>query len=184
VSGLPTELDVLKDVAGRLDAAANPYMLTGSLAMSWYATPRMTRDIDLVVELKPADARRLPALMGEDYYVPDDADRAVESPGMFNVLHVPSMTKIDFVARKDSPYRRTEFDRRHNVDFGHAGISIVAVEDLILSKLLWSKESKSAQQHADVANLLATPLDRSYLDDWADRLGVLSLLHEIERHDR
>jgi hypothetical protein len=30
-------------------------MLTGSMAMNYYAQPRMTRDIDIVVELTPQD---------------------------------------------------------------------------------------------------------------------------------
>lgn len=45
------ELDVLRIVSERLAAAGIRYMLTGSYAMAFYATPRMTRDLDLVVEL-------------------------------------------------------------------------------------------------------------------------------------
>ena len=44
------ELDVLKSVAARLGEAGIPYMVTGSMAANFYAVPRMTRDIDLVVE--------------------------------------------------------------------------------------------------------------------------------------
>lgn len=52
------ELSVLKLVTARLDAAGLAYMVTGSVALSLYAEPRMTRDVDLVVELQPADATR------------------------------------------------------------------------------------------------------------------------------
>ncbi len=45
------ELLALQDVCRRLDDAGIAYMLTGSLAMSYYARPRMTRDIDLVIAL-------------------------------------------------------------------------------------------------------------------------------------
>jgi hypothetical protein len=38
---------VLRDVSTRLDAAELPFMLTGSLALNFYAQPRMTRDVDL-----------------------------------------------------------------------------------------------------------------------------------------
>jgi hypothetical protein len=37
---LPDELDVLRDVSARFDRAAIPFMLTGSLAMNYYAVPR------------------------------------------------------------------------------------------------------------------------------------------------
>jgi hypothetical protein len=43
------ELEVLKIVAECLNTAAIPYMITGSMAMNFYAIPRMTRDIDIVV---------------------------------------------------------------------------------------------------------------------------------------
>jgi hypothetical protein len=46
-------LVVLKLVATPLNGAGIPYMLSGSMAMNYYAQPRMTRDLDLVVELSP-----------------------------------------------------------------------------------------------------------------------------------
>jgi hypothetical protein len=63
---IETELDVLRDVSRRLESAGISFMLTGSVAMNYYAQPRMTRDIDLVVslmKLKPvhfSDKKSLP----------------------------------------------------------------------------------------------------------------------------
>lgn len=53
------ELEALHAVVARLESAGIGYMLTGSVAMSYYAEPRMTRDIDFVVELNPGDERRV-----------------------------------------------------------------------------------------------------------------------------
>lgn len=44
------ELEILKLVCKKLDQANISYMLTGSLAANFYAIPRMTRDIDIVIE--------------------------------------------------------------------------------------------------------------------------------------
>ncbi len=41
------ELEVLKMVAKRLESRNIPYMITGSVAMNFYAVPRMTREIDM-----------------------------------------------------------------------------------------------------------------------------------------
>ncbi len=41
------ELEVLKIVSERLEAAQLPFMLTGSFAMAYYGKPRMTRDLDI-----------------------------------------------------------------------------------------------------------------------------------------
>lgn len=43
---IENELDVLRDVSHRLESAGIAFMLTGSMAMNYYAQPRMTRDID------------------------------------------------------------------------------------------------------------------------------------------
>lgn len=60
-------MEVLKSVAKRLDEAGIPYMVSGSVAMNFYAQPRMTRDIDIIVELMPRDARRLRALFAAEF---------------------------------------------------------------------------------------------------------------------
>jgi hypothetical protein len=52
------ELAVLRDVSRRFEEGAIPYMVTGSLAMSFYTTPRMTRDIDIVAEIERRDIDR------------------------------------------------------------------------------------------------------------------------------
>src|SRR6187401_3070649 len=52
---MQNELDIVRDVSRRLEQGGLAYMLTGSMAMNYYAQPRMTRDIDLVVALAPQD---------------------------------------------------------------------------------------------------------------------------------
>ncbi len=53
---MKSELDILKIVVERLDKADIPYMLTGSMAANFYTVPRMTRDIDIVIEITERDA--------------------------------------------------------------------------------------------------------------------------------
>ncbi len=52
-----SELDVLKMVGERLSNNRFQFMLTGSLALAYYATPRMTRDLDVVVDWREADVQ-------------------------------------------------------------------------------------------------------------------------------
>jgi hypothetical protein len=176
---LPVELAVLKDVTDRLERAGLDYMLSGSLAMSWYALPRMTRDIDLVVAVEPEAAERLRRAFEPDYYVPDNLAESMRAPGMFNLLHMESVVKVDMIVRKDSVYRRQEFARRIRESFSGIQIWVVSREDLILSKLVWAHESGSAQQLEDVRNLLAGPCDLAYLDRNAVGLGVQPLLETL-----
>jgi hypothetical protein len=175
-------LEVLKAVTGRLHAAGIAYMVTGSMAANYYAVPRMTRDIDLVVELQERDADRLVELFQDQFYVDGEmVRRAVLDQSMFNLIHMAYVIKVDMVVRKESEYRLEEFSRRRLVSVeGHA-FQIVAPEDLILSKLEWAKDSRSEVQLGDVRNLLANvpDLDREYLGRWAGRLGVESLYREV-----
>lgn len=175
------ELLALRDVCARLDGAGIAYMLTGSLAMSFYARPRMTRDIDLVVALEVVQVPQLIAALGADYHADGDAiGAAMRGARPWNIIHLPSVVKIDLIPRKNTSYRHAEFERRRRVDLAGLPLWIVSVEDLIISKLEWSRESRSEQQRRDVKLLLESPLDRAYLDEWAARLGLDGLMKEAE----
>lgn len=174
-----TEIEVLKDVSARFARAGIDYMLTGSMAMSYYAEPRMTRDIDIVVALGTSDAHRLRALFEPDYYVPgEDLERALAAAGMFNLVHIESVVKVDIIVRKQTPYRQAEFARRMSIDLPGFRTWIVSKEDLILSKLAWAGDSRSETQLRDVRNLLASGADLDYLRRWAGELGVAGMLEE------
>ena len=175
------ELAALSDICARLDGAGIEYMLTGSLAMSYYARPRMTRDIDLVIALGVAQVELLTAALGAGYRA-DGA--AISAARPWNIIHLPSVAKIDLIPRKDTPYRRAEFERRLRVELAGVPLWIVSIEDLILSKLEWSRDSRSEQQRRDIGQLLLAPHDHTYLRDWAVRLGLAGMLQEAqdERH--
>jgi hypothetical protein len=173
------ELGALQDLCARLERAGIAYMLTGSLAMSYYARPRMTRDIDVVVALDAATAGTLADVLGKDYHV--DAGLIAEGFRLrrpCNVLHLPTVVKIDLIPRKDSEYRRAEFERRRKVNFAGVELWIASPEDLVLSKLEWARDSGSELQMRDVRQLLEAPLDTEYLALWAGRLRLQSLLKE------
>jgi hypothetical protein len=176
------ELDVLKAVTAELERAGIPYMVTGSMAANFYAVPRMTRDIDVVIELSEQDVERVTRLFEQDYYVDRDmVQRAVRDQAMFNMIHNALVVKVDCVVRKDTEYRREEFARRRAVSIAGQEVFIVSPEDLILSKLDWAKESRSQMQLDDVRNLLRSVqgLDTAYLTRWADRLGIAALYQEV-----
>ena len=178
------EFSVLTLVTSRLESAGIAYMVTGSVAVSLYAEPRMTRDVDIVVELQPADTERLVAMFGVEFSC--DADRirdAIARRAMFNLIHTEAVVKIDVIVRKDTPYRDAEFRRRRQAKINGVPMWVVSAENLILSKLDWARSSRSELQLRDVRNVIkAQPsLDGSYVDEWAEQLGLLDLLGEVRR---
>ena len=178
------QLEFMKAIARRLETAGIPYMVTGSMAMAAYAVPRMTRDIDVVIECRAHDADLIHRLFEADCYVDAESIRdAIARRSTFNIIHSQWIIKADFIVRKDERYREVEFARRRQLDVEGTILSVVAPEDLILSKLVWSRESDSEIQRRDarmVAESVAT-LDWFYLEQWATALGIQSLLDEVRK---
>jgi hypothetical protein len=178
------ELKFLELIAVRLDSVGIPYMLTGSMAMMFYALPRMTRDVDLVLECHADDVPGLVDAFSVDCYIDAATVReSVKSRSMFNVIHNEWAMKADFILRKHDVYRELEFRRRRKMVLGEFSVSVVSVEDLILSKLLWAAGSGSEFQYRDVSTMLASvaEIDDEYLDTWATQLGVRKKLSELRR---
>lgn len=167
------ELDVVQDVAARLDRHAIQYMLTGSMAMNFYAQPRMTRDVDFVLKAGPEDIAAIVKIFSPDYYVSEDAVRSsIQHRSLFNAIHNESIIKVDCIIQKNTGYRILEFERRRQIEVEGSQIWIASKEDLIISKLFWAKDSLSELQQRDVRNLVATGCDIAYVDRWAAELGL------------
>ncbi len=176
------ELVILQRVTADLEAAGIPYMVTGSMALAVYAEPRMTRDVDLVIELPASDVDRFVDLFESEFHC--DRDRIREAAvrrSMFNLIHTQTIVKVDCVVRQDTPYRLEEFRRRQRIVVAGLPMVVVSPEDLVLSKLDWARDSRSEVQLRDVRLVLqAQPgLDWEYLTHWAAVLGLTALLGEV-----
>ena len=176
------EIDIVRDISRRFEQAGIAFMLTGSMAMNYYAQPRMTRDIDVVIAIGPEDVGRVAALFRPDYYVSEENIReSLAHESIFNLIHQESVIKVDCIIRQSSDYRRVEFERRERISILDFTTFIVSKEDLIISKLFWAKNSHSEIQLADVQNLLSTGYDADYLQHWTGELGLDNLLNECLR---
>jgi hypothetical protein len=176
------EVDIVRDISRKFEQADIAYMLTGSMAMNYYAQPRMTRDIDVVVAIAPKDVQRLIDLFRPNYYASEQSIReSLAEESIFNLIHNESVIKVDCIVRKASEYRKIEFERRQKISILDFTTFIVTKEDLIISKLSWAKDSRSELQLGDVKNLLATGYDSDYLRHWTHELKLDSLLEECLR---
>lgn len=175
------EVEIVGDVSRRLDGAGLAYMLTGSMAMNYYARPRMTRDIDLVIALSAQDIGTVVRLFDPDYYVsPEAVTDSIVHESIFNLIHQESVIKVDCIVRKASPYRRVEFERRRRVTVEDFPTWIASREDLIISKLIWAGDSHSEVQLRDVKNLVTAGYDADYVEHWTQELGIRTLWEECK----
>ncbi len=163
-----------------------PYSVVGSVASSAHGVARATLDVDLVADLRAEHVEPLVASLSSEYYVDRDAAlEAVARRGLFNVVHLRTMLKVDIYALSARSFDRESFRRRGQVrleDRPDARLySLDTPEDTILHKLEWFRAGGevSERQWGDVIGVLAVQvgaLDLEYLRHWALELGVADLL--------
>ena len=155
-------------------------MLSGSVSMNFYTTPRMTRDIDIVILIGINDIDKIVSIFNKDYYIDKDmVINAVTNQSMFNIIHLQEVIKVDFIVRRNEEYRILEFKNRKKVILDGVEISIVSLEDLIISKIFWSKESNSENQIRDIKNLIKIKYDMDYVELWCKKLNVFDHYERI-----
>jgi hypothetical protein len=166
-------------VLGALEKSRIPYMVAGSVAAMLYGEPRMTNDMDVVVDLAPAQVDHfLSSFDGDEYYVPSGefVRSIVATGGSFNILHVPSASKVDLIVRRRTEFGEHEFSRRQHLPFAEQfEASVATPEDVILSKLIFFMQGRSAKHLGDIAGVLrvsAGQLDAPYIEMWVARLGL------------
>lgn len=171
----------LAAIAALLDAAGIRFMVVGSLASTFHGPPRTTIDVDLVVEISESSLTSLLRLIDRDrFYVPDGlALEAVGSGGQFNIVDLETGWKIDLMVRRDRPFSREEFERRHLGVIEGVEVFVASAEDTVLAKLEWAVVGGSDRQITDAASVIAFTGERindDYLDRWAIELGIVEAL--------
>lgn len=170
---MQNESDIVRDVSRRLESLGIAYMLTGSMAMNYYAEPRMARDVDVVIALDLMDVHPFVEEFERDYYVSlDDVASSVTKTTFFSVVHNDSIVKVDFGILKRAPYRKAEFERRQCLVMNGFSTWVTTKEDLIISKLYLANDSKSDIQFRDIQNLVQSRCDIEYIDQWTNELGL------------
>jgi len=166
--------DLLKRITEALESNGINYMLSGSVAMNSYTVPRMTLDIDIVIELDEENLSLFLSLFDDRYYINHDtATNEVKRQGMFNIIDHKTGFKIDFIVRKNSTYRKHEFERRQKTTIGDTEVWMVSPEDLAISKIIWIQKLKSDKQINDINNLLSIPgIDTEYIIYWCRELRL------------
>lgn len=177
--------DLLRHCVDVLESLRVPYFVTGSLASVYYGEPRLTNDIDIVIDLQTHHvARFCRAFSPAEYYVSEEAVReAVAARTQFNVIHPESGLKADMLIASDTPFGRIRFERAVRVrptPDQEAWFS--SAEDVILKKLDFYREGRSEKHLRDIAGMLKVSggeIDENYIAEWAKRLGVSEIWEAV-----
>jgi len=178
-----TPEDALQLVLSNLENHQIHYMVTGSFASNMHGVPRTTYDADIVVDVSRYSLERFLQSLGDDFYVSHEAAKeALKSRRMFNVIHLETGFKLDLIIKKTRPFSEEEFTRREQVSFLDQQRWFASAEDVILSKLEWSKQGESEKQYIDALNIAKVQGDNlavPYLKKWARDLDVHDLLEKL-----
>lgn len=172
----------LTKLAAVLDRLRIRFHLTGGITSVAYGEPRMTQDIDVVLDRDRVIAVRdelLRALSDAGFHFSEQtAHRAIETRQMFQLLDVEQVIKLDLYVRCLIP---GELDRSVQAEiFPGVTLPIVARTDAALSKLIWIQQG-SHRSRRDLRRILAdaTPEERATVRRTADEMALGGLLEEV-----
>ena len=161
---------VLADVARTFNSAGVPYMVIGGMANAVWGAPRSTVDVDLTVGLSFDSAPRLLEVLGDQVAAaPPNAANFARDTGVLPFTHRRG-PRVELMA--SVPYAHEALARAVVIDVASVPVNFCTPEDLILHKLVSSRE----RDRNDVAALLklrGATLDRAYLDPRVHELACL-----------
>lgn len=165
--------DTLQQVVGKLETLGIPYMLTGSVAMTFYTVTRNTQDIDFVILLKTDQVDKMEELFAGDYFNKKTVFEEIKLNGMFNVILNSQGFKIDFILLKNDAYSTLAFSRKQLITKGENSVFVCAIEDLIIAKIKWIQVLFSERQIRDIQNLMmGNELNLDYVKFWINELKL------------
>jgi hypothetical protein len=190
-------------VTARLEAIGISYCVGGSFASGIYGQARTTYDLDILIDLKPAQIQELIAAFRSDFdlqatellsavqMAPTYRDTP-EHRAIAKAYHRATQFRVDFFLASGRPFEVSQLQRcvRHIIATNpEVEANFAAPEDIILAKLEWFQLGNFASSHQwpDVQTMLLVQnqrLDRNYLRTWAITLGILDLLERAQANER
>lgn len=183
------ELDLFELYTQPLNTLGLRYMVTGAAAAIIYGVPRMTHDLDLVLELPAQDLERFLAAFSEDhFYRPPwevvllEAGRPLR--GHFNLIHFETGFKADVYLIGEDPLHFWAMGRRRKLQVGGGDFWVAPPEYVILRKLQYFLEGGSEKHLKDILGILKvskTDIDFGILLEWVDQLELRAPWHRIQQ---
>jgi hypothetical protein len=141
-----------------LEGLEIPYMVVGGFAAIVYGQPRLTIDVDIVVDMKWHHVEPFVAAFPiADYYASEEGIRdSLQRRYPFNVIEPTTGAKVDLVPLPRDPFTRASFDRRQRLTYDQEGHSatFIAPEDIVVAKLAAYEKTESDRHLQDAQSVL------------------------------
>ena len=171
-----------------LNDAGFDYMVTGAVASIIYGQPRMTHDIDLVLELRTEQVGEFRGLFSEDefYCPPEDViltEIARETRGNFNIIHLDTGFKADIYPKGNDKLHLWAFGKRQKIELEGVDVWVAPAEYVILRKLEYFREGGSLKHLDDIKQMLAISpdvIDRKLLQEQIEENGLEKQWQQVQ----
>lgn len=167
-------------------------MITGAAASIIYGEPRLTLDLDVVVEISAQDINRIiDAFPVDEFYCPPSEVIQAESKrsrkGHFNIIHHKTGFRADiYIVGKDKLHQWA-MERRRHIDFSGESFWLAPIEYVILRKLEYYRESGSEKHLKDISGMAiisGDQIDFALLEDKIKKSGLRKEWELVPRSDR
>jgi len=170
----------------RLNKIDVRYMITGAVAVIIYGEPRLTQDIDLVIELKTEDIEDFrKSFASKEFYCPPDESIKLEikrhSRGHFNIIHLKTGFKADCYMMGQDELHHWAMSNRREFTIEGEPIWVAPPEYVILRKLEYFREGKSEKHLRDIASILTISHDRIDFDQLLGKIKKYGLGKEWKK---
>ena len=164
----------------RIEKAGIRYVVTGSVAVIVYGDPRMTHDIDLVVEIS---LKQIPAIIKafpEDmFYCPPPEVIGLEcvrtTRGHFNIIHHATGFKAVIYPVGNDSLLVWAIRNPRLFNLGGIEIRVAPPEYVIAKKLEYFKEGRSPKHISDIKGMLEASRDIISIEKLDEFIAMLGL---------
>ena len=109
------------------------YLVVGAYAVAYYATPRFTKDLDVLFRPTEDNAKKLISALTRFIGAPDVAVSRLTNPDFLMMIGVPP-TRIDLLASIDGVDFDEAWARRTRGPYGEQEVFYIGLADLIAAK--------------------------------------------------
>ena len=168
-------------VIDALGSLGIPFMVVGSLSVTFWSLPRLTKDADLVIDLGDVSLGPLMRVLGPDFRLdPQISFETVTATTRNEITVRDSLFSIEFFRLSLDDHDQERFRRRVPARILGRDAFVPTAEDVIVTKLRWARP----KDREDLRNVIAVQgerIDWDYVHRWTDQHGTTALLEEIRR---
>jgi predicted nucleotidyltransferase len=152
-------IELIETFIRPLDKHGIRYIITGSVASMVYGEPRLTNDVDVVIDIKPAEiAKLIEAFPETDFYLPPveviETELLRASRGHFNIISQHSMLKADIYLMGADPIQHWGMADARILEIDNQKVAFAPPEYVIIRKLEFYREGHSEKHIRDIAAML------------------------------